>query len=67
MESQVKVYFIEGKAFLEVVEDYLLWIGDERFIHSLTRAELWDLAQSIMLEVKYGTRQPIRVVSNTVH
>ncbi len=63
------IYFADGKAFLEVAENYLMYIGDEEFIRALSMNELRDLAQAIMLEIKFGSRQmPVGLpTSNLVH
>ena len=56
MKEQMNVCFFGGKAFLEVSENYLFYIGDAVFISSLSEAELRDLTESTMLEIKFGTK-----------
>jgi len=63
------IYFADNKAFLEVAENYLLYIGDEKFIRSLDPDELWALAHATMLAIKYGDKQMPCVLptSKSVH
>lgn len=56
-KDSLTVYFSDGKAFLEVADNYLMCIGDERFIRQLDPDELWNLVHAVMLEIKFGTRQ----------
>ena len=56
MGKEMKLYLMDGKAFLEVSNDYLLCIGDESFVRCLSKIELYNLCESIMLELKQGIR-----------
>lgn len=57
-KKNLTICFCDGKAFLEVADNYLLCIGDEAFVRELDVHELWDLVTATMLAVKYGTSQP---------
>jgi len=53
----MSIYFADGKAFLEVAENYLLYIGDKKFIRDLDPDELWALVHATVLAIKYGEKQ----------
>ena len=65
----MNIYFADGKVFLEVAENYLLYIGDEKFIKGLSFDELWALTHTTILAIKYGNRQMPCVLptSKSVH
>lgn len=68
METQTQIYFTDGKAFLRILDDSLFCIicmGDEGFIRSLDKTELWQLTNSTMLEIKYGRKSLAEVICTT--
>ncbi|MBI2003808.1 MAG: hypothetical protein HYS78_02435, partial [Parcubacteria group bacterium] len=72
MKNEPKIYFADGKAFLEISEGYPEYIGDESFIRSLDRRERRAYTRSMMLEFKNGTRNLgnaicLMPMSQTVH
>lgn len=71
MKSPEKVYLVDGKVFLEIVDGYLMYIGDEKFVRSLSATELKVLVDSTMLAIKKGKVEEIDFIhiqpGTTVH
>ena len=45
-KDSLTVYFSDGKAFLEVMDNYLMFIGHERFIRQLDPEHTWKPVES---------------------
>lgn len=56
MKNKVKICFADGKAYLEISDGCLVWIGDEKFIRSLDERQRWDLAHTYIFTIKYGRK-----------
>ena len=59
MKIPTKICLADGKAFLEIVDGYLMYIGEEKFIRSLSASELRTLVASVTLAIKRGKIEEI--------